>query len=305
MSREIRPGLISVLIASMGRASLRQTLESVARAQLPDGYSVEIVVADDSPDGAAGRIVAQCAIGLPLTLVPVGARNASIARNACLDGARGEWLAFVDDDETVDSLWLMGLVEAAREFAADGVFGPVRHLYPEGTPDWFGKADPMFYDLDWKRIGHRAATGHTANALIRHATLARLGMRFDAGFGRSGGEDDDLFRRMSAAGARLVVTDRAVVFEQVPAARATKAYIMIRAIRGGQTYGKITLRDLSGLGRLRFGLEALTKLVLTGAGGLALYPFDRARAFRLRIRAAANWGKLLALTDAPLKSSWS
>lgn len=305
MSIVIQPGLISVLIASMGRPSLRQTLKSVEAAQLPQGYSVEVIVADDSLDAVAVRLVAECALALPVTVVPVGARNASIARNACLDAARGEWLGFVDDDETVDSHWLVGLVRTAQNCAADGVFGPVRHIYPDDTPTWFRKADPMFLDLDWAQSGSSTDSGHTANALIRHETLQALGLRFDTGFGKSGGEDDDLFRRMTAAGARLVVTNEAIVFEKVPPARANPGYIMTRATRGGQTYGKITLRDRALPARVLFAIDALAKLALAGISATALRPFDRTRSFQLRIKMAVNRGKLLALTDAPLKSSWT
>src|SRR6185437_13081094 len=47
------------------------------------------------------------------------------------------------------------------------------------------------------------------------------GLSFDPAYGRTGGEDDDFFRRMAAAGATLVVTDRAKAWEDVPLERAT------------------------------------------------------------------------------------
>ena len=105
--------MISILIASMGRPFLLSTLESLAKTRIPDGETVEVVIADDSPDGKVAELVSGRDLGLPLRVVPVGAGNVSHARNACLDAATGDWLIFVDDDETVEPDWLEGHLSAA------------------------------------------------------------------------------------------------------------------------------------------------------------------------------------------------
>lgn len=296
---------LSILIASMGRPSLVRTLHSLADARRPAETDIEVVVADDSPDHAVPALLDGMALPFPVHVVAVGARNVSRARNAAIAAARGEWLAFVDDDEWVDAGWLEGLVSTAADFDADAVFGPVRHIYPETAPAWFTACDPMFLDMGWAQTGREAASGHTANALVRKAALDAHGLRFDEGFGLSGGEDDDLFRRLKATGAKLVVTDRAWVSEAVPEARANPAYIMTRHTRGGQTYAKITLRGASPWRKTAFAADATAKLAIGAVASLALRPFDRAKAFRFAIKQAVNRGKLLALTDAKLLSSWA
>lgn len=298
------PRLISILIASMGRPSLVRLIESIERAAVPQGFALEVVVADDSPDGSVATMLAGMTTTLPITYAAVRAGNVSMARNACLDNAKGDWLLFVDDDEWVDEGWIKGLVATALEFSADAVFGPVRHIYPEAAPAWFKACDPMFLDMGWSQTGRVVASGHTANALVRRAALLAHNLRFDEGFGLSGGEDDDLFRRLRAAGGKLVVTDRAWVSEAVPMARANAAYILKRHARGGQTYAKIALRRASPWRKAGFAADAATKLAIGALGSVALLPFDRARAFRFAIRQAVNRGKLLALTDARLLSSW-
>lgn len=295
--------MISVLIASMGRASLARTLESLAAVRVPAGEALEVVIADDSADLRVAPLVARLDTPLAIRVVPVGAGNVSLARNASLEAAAGAWLAFIDDDETAEPGWLEGLLSAAAEFDADAVFGPVFPAYPAATPAWFRRADPLFQDWKWGENGREIGHGRTGNTLLRRAAVGAL--RFDPAFGRSGGEDHDFFRRLAAAGGRMVVTDRARVHEIVPQDRVDAGYVLRRAIRAGQTYA---ITQGRGGGRLRglvFGADALAKLAVAGTLAALLRPFDRARAFRLRMRMSTNYGKLLGIAGAPLRSSWS
>ncbi|WP_370675196.1 glycosyltransferase family 2 protein [Pleomorphomonas sp. PLEO] len=294
--------MISVLVASMGRPFLLSTLESVAKARVPKGESVEVIVADDSPDGAVLRLIAGRDFGLSVRIVAVGAGNVSLARNACLDVGEGDWLIFVDDDETVESDWLEGHLSAARDFTADAVFGPVFPRYPEGTPAWFVAADPLFQDWNWDDDGRRHPHGRTGNTLIRRTALG--GLRFDPTFGRSGGEDHDFFLRFAAAGGRMVVTNRARAHEDIPPTRATPAYALRRAVRGGQIYAETRLKDDGRAAKLAFALDAATKLAVGMGLWLVFRSFDRPRAFRYGKRAATNWGKLKGVVGSKPMAAW-
>jgi succinoglycan biosynthesis protein ExoM len=294
---------VSVMIASMGRESLRETLISVGRAEIPPGESVEVIVADDSSDGAVAELLGDRHPGV--IVLDVRAGNVSIARNACLDAARGDWLIFVDDDEYVDEGWITGHLNVAREFHADAVFGPVYHIYPDAAPDWFKAADPLFQDWRWQETGRQLKSGRTGNTLIRSSTLDRIGLRFDEDFGRSGGEDDEFFRRMAAAGAKLIVTDRAKAWEIVPEDRANAGYILKRFTRSGQTHAIVALRGASALKRGLFAAGAVIKLAVAMVGYALAAPFNRTSAFRMQMRIASNRGKLLAVAGSPLGSSWT
>lgn len=295
--------MISVLIASMGRPHLAETLASLASASPPAGEGVEVIVADDSADGRARALVAGLDLPLDVKVVSVGAGNVAIARNALLEAAGGDTLIFVDDDETVEPDWLEGHVSAARDFAADAVLGPVHPVYPDGTPAWFVAADPLFQDWNWSDDGRVTPYGRTGNTLIRRAALGEL--RFDPAFGRTGGEDHDFFLRFAAAGHKMVVTDRARASERVPAGRATVGYVLRRALRGGQIYGQLELRGAGFLRAAVFFCLSAAKVAVAAGAGCALLPFARGRALGLFKRAATNLGKLRATVGAPLPAAWS
>lgn len=294
--------MISILIASMGRPSLVDTLTSVTAARRPETEAIEIVIADDSSDGAVTRLLAGRAFDLPLRVLPVGAGNVALARNACLDAAAGDLLIFVDDDETVEPGWIEGHLSAARDHAADAVFGPVFPVYPEGTPAWFVAANPLFQDWDWQHDGKPTPRGRTGNTLIRRAALGTL--RFDPAYGRSGGEDDDFFLRLAASGARMVVTDRARVHERVPAERARAAYPLRRAYRTGQLYAALRLRGRGRRFALMFTLDAAVKTAVGLGIGAPLFLVARVPGYRLMQRGANNLGKLKGAFGARPGAAW-
>lgn len=295
---------LSILIASMGRPSLLNTLSSIEASTQPDAVAVEIVIADDSNDGAVARLLSGRPQPLPIRIVPVGAGNVAIARNATLEAAQGDWLLLVDDDEYVDRDWIVPHLGVAAQFSADAVFGPVYPVYPETTPAWFRKADPMFHDLGWADTGRQIAFGQSGNTLIRAATLHRLNLRFDPAFGRTGGEDDDFFRRMAAQGAKLVITDRAKAWEVVPAERTSARYTLDRMTRTGRIYARAVLRGAAFSRRLGFAIDAAFKLSVASLAALLLRPLDRARAFRMRMKVSSNIGKLHGLLGGLPNDAW-
>ena len=297
--------LVTIGIASLGRPCLDRTLASLCAISVPSDVQVEIVVADDDLAGAAAaRVAAGAPWSLPVRAMPVAAGNISIARNACLDAATGDWIAFVDDDEWVDRDWLTRMFAAQRDFAADVVVGPVFPQYPSGTPAWLIAANPLF--VDWGQRGKRLDTGRSGNVLIRRAVVADQKLRFDAKLGKTGGEDTDFFHHLFKAGAVIVATDDAHIYEEVPASRVEVRYIRKRALRSGQSYAQFRLngrrgRDLSGF---LFHLDAAGKCGLAFVTGLFLRRFDPARSFYLEQRGWMNLGKLRQFTGKALPSMY-
>jgi succinoglycan biosynthesis protein ExoM len=286
--------VITVCIASIGRPHLIDTLLSLEAIKVPDGFRVLVVIADDSPDGSVEVVLAGFTSRFTVLRLHPGSRNISIARNACLDHARGEWIAFLDDDETVSPDWLVDLLDTAREFEADCVLAPVHPVYPKDTPDWFALENPLFQDWGWHEHGREHPQGRSGNTLVRRALIETHRLRFDASFGRTGGEDTEFFERCHQLGAKMVVTNRAAAREEVPADRVTTAYVHDRCARTGQIYARVKHQsaDMTSIRWMGFILGTFLKL----GASLSLYVATAWWGPRLRLRfgawVASNRGKL-------------
>lgn len=92
---------LSVVIPTYNRcASLRRTLDGLARQEGIAWESVEVVVVSDGATDQTEAMLAQYAQTAPFTLRPIRQDNAgpARARNRGVEEARGEVIVFVDDD---------------------------------------------------------------------------------------------------------------------------------------------------------------------------------------------------------------
>lgn len=231
---------IDILMCTFRRPQVAEAIEAIGRLRQPEGAELRLVVADNDDSDSAREIVERAAATLPFPCqyIHAPARNISIARNACLDAAslRGaDWIASLDDDETVEPDWLVELLAAARRDDADGAFGKVIAQYPETAPRWVSALD--FHSTHPERCpGGRPRTGNSGNAALRWQGTAWQDQRYDIARGTTGGEDTEFFLRLSDMGLHFVAAPLAVVTEPVPPARQTLEWLSLRRFRMGQTH---------------------------------------------------------------------
>jgi glycosyltransferase involved in cell wall biosynthesis len=160
-------------------------------------------------------------------------QNIALARNKALEHATGHFVALIDDDEFPVADWLARMLEVCTAHRADGVLGPVRPFFDDPPPDWLVRGrlcERPEYEtgvvLHWRQT-------RTGNVLLRREILDGVSAPFNREFG-NGGEDQDFFRRMMAAGNRFVWCNEGVVYEIVPPERRTRRYLLKRALLRGQ-----------------------------------------------------------------------
>jgi succinoglycan biosynthesis protein ExoM len=256
---------------------LERALEGLARLRFEkvERPDVHIVVVDNDPKRSASAICEKLAheIGHPLEYHAEPRRGISQARNravACAAALGADFMAFVDDDEVTEPLWLDELLYAQRKYAADVVGGPVLPYFYEPVPDWIVKG--KFFEQPFERP--RYPTGHLlkltagGNVLIRTRIFEEMGEYFDEELGLTGGEDTLFFSRAYEAGYKLVWADDAVAHEWTPASRANARWLLRRAYRLGNgrslyenqaNAGSVAraVRIAKGCGRLGQGLMLL------------------------------------------------
>mgnify|MGYP000029132384 CR=1 FL=1 len=267
---------IAIGLCTYRRPSVAETLASLGRLQLPGSVKVSVIVADNDTTPTGEDIVRNAGAGLPFpaTYLFAPANNISVARNAILQAARtsgARYLAFLDDDETVDSAWLVTLLDAVRDSQCACAIGPVQADYHDTAPPWMrrGRMHDTVPKLDPEGF---AVTGYSCNTLIDLCHPALAGCEFDPARGKTGGEDTAFFDRILRQGGRIAYAPQAIAYEVVPPERARLGWLLRRRFRMGQTHGDLMLRDAGPLRRAAqattAGAKALACLAL-GLGHLA------------------------------------
>ena len=226
---------IDICICTFRRPFLAETLRSVAGLKT-GGHAIRVIIADNDHTPSAQALVEAMRDALPFEIIYVHApaANICVARNACLDHAEADFVAFVDDDELVTPGWILALVDKAETSGAAAVLGPVRALYAADAPGWMREGD--FHSTLPVFVGGTIRTGYTCNVLIRWSAPYSA-LRFDLALGKSGGEDTVFFYQLAALGGTIDYAPDALVEEPVPAERASMAWLMRRRLRFGQTHG--------------------------------------------------------------------
>ena len=196
---------VSVVVPTHRRpAMLLRCLQALA-AQRLDRQHFEVVVVDESASAEARAIVGRYAeiadLQIRCLAVP-GIRGPAAARNIGWRAARGEIIAFTDDDCVPDAGWLAAGL-AAFGPGVDGVEGRV--VVP--LPNW-----PTEYEKNVARL----ALGEfvTANCFYRRDVLEAVG-GFDERFRAPGREDSDLFFTLLERGGVFERAEGAVVIHPI------------------------------------------------------------------------------------------
>jgi succinoglycan biosynthesis protein ExoM len=241
---------IAVCVCTFKRPDLLARLLSMLEVQQTDGrFSFSLVVIDNDASGSAEGVVEEFQgvsnLKVCYSIEPI--QSISLARNRAVRLAKGQFLAFIDDDELPPKDWLLALFNGCLKFNADGVLGPVKPRFENPPPDWVVRGG--FYDrpsyptgffIDWRK-------GRTGNVLLKMEVFNGIGEPFDPKFVT--GEDQDFFRRVIERGHRFVWCEEALAYETVPSIRWSRSFMLRRAL----LRGKISIRHcgLSGLDVLK------------------------------------------------------
>jgi glycosyltransferase involved in cell wall biosynthesis len=228
---------VSLVIPTVRRP---QGLATAARSLFAqtglEDVQLELVVVDNDPQGSAEATVRglRCGGPIPVRYVHEPEPGVANARNAAIAAARGEFIAFLDDDEEAPAGWLAALLAAQRAHGADVVFGPVRGRAPAHVTRHRDYLERFFSREGPAQSGPIAHYYGCGNSLIRRAALPDPQRPFSSERNHIGGEDDLLFGQMKAAGAKFAWAAEAFVWEDPIPSRLTLRYALPRAFAYGQ-----------------------------------------------------------------------
>lgn len=273
------PIAISVVVLSYDRVHLlERALTAGLRQEAPAGAGFEFIVVDNHPDRLAEGLVTRLAATspVPVTYLSDPRRNISVVRNKGIAAAKGDYVAFFDDDEAPDDRWLHELHACLERTGADVAFGPKLPLFEAGkAPDWDPEA--WLYTLDFRmpadapiqmfgRLRRKGKGLGSGNAAFRVATCFNTPEPFSVAFGDANGEDTQLLFRLALANRKFVWCPTAIVREFIETERTNPDYMVTRMKRGSQHYAasrintsdtpKVTQAKVAALGLAQFCVHA-------------------------------------------------
>jgi GT2 family glycosyltransferase len=219
----------SVVVCTRDRAdSLARTLRSLLALRHD---SFEIVVVDNAPRTSATRELVRALGEQRIRYVLEAQPGLSRARNRGIAAARGEIVAFTDDDVVADSEWLSAIVRGFTRAESVGcVTGMVpaaeletqAQAYFDSKLDWAESCEARLFDLgehrpqDDRTYPYSAGLfGAGANFALRKSVFTEVG-GFDEALGvgspSRGGEDLDYFLRIVLSGRIIAYEPAALVW---------------------------------------------------------------------------------------------
>ncbi|UCD50999.1 MAG: glycosyltransferase family 2 protein [Phycisphaerales bacterium] len=315
---------VTISIQTYNNANvLRQTLQSLAGLECPEGVEYEILVVDNNSDDETATVIRQseALLGSRLRSVFETKQGLSHARNRAIAEARGEIICFMDDDALVDSRWLAEHVRAYRDHPqAVAVGGRVVLQWPDGwtRPQWLSAdLDGYLSGVDLGLDGHvmrypRYPFG--CNMSVRRDIAEQIeGFSIKLGRKKSSlvsNEEKHFFHKIHEMGGQVIYMPTALVHHMVPATRLSRKFFLRRGYAQGISNVLFQTETNPGNGVLRWyvrqvavGMRLLGEATV-GAAGCCLSRSGSAR-FSRAVRITYCLGYLVEAAKGAGRRLWS
>ena len=177
--------------------------------------------------------------------------GAAAARNVGIKAARGDILAFIDDDAVADEKWVEILVETYKELDAVAVGGKILPMWLPGKPAYFPEELYWLVGVTHKGFAEdkivevRNAFG--PNMSFKREVFEQVGLfNENLGFAKRGtsyiqAEETEFSLRMTSKfGVGVIYNPEAIVHHKIPVSKARLKLLLKRSFYQG--YSKVLLQ---------------------------------------------------------------
>jgi glucosyl-dolichyl phosphate glucuronosyltransferase len=229
--------MLDVILPTFNRETLlRRTLDSLRAARRPAGLDIRVLVIDNGSSDGTRELVRETAErfdgDLRYLFEPVAGKPHAL--NAGLAATSGDLVGLIDDDEEIGEAWFECIARELADEDVDFIGGRVLPRWAAPRPRWLG--DGYLGVIGWVDPGPNPQPMNASypgilmggNAVVRRRVLEQAGP-YSTALNRTGArllgcEDEDMYHRLLALGARGRYVPELVVFHHVPETRLVKPY---------------------------------------------------------------------------------
>ncbi len=231
---------VTVILCTYNRCqSLAKALESLSASVMPPNREWEVVVVDNNSKDATPQVATHfCELNpARFRYLFESKQGKSFALNTAIRASRGDILAFVDDDVTVEQNWLHNLTACLQDREWAGAGGRILPPKDFSPPSWLALEGPWSqggvvcaqFDMGDFPVELKDAVPYGTNMAFRKEMFETHGhFRVDLG-PRPGSEirneDTEFGQRLLIAGERLRYEPSAVVYHSILEERLNKRFI--------------------------------------------------------------------------------
>ena len=287
---------LDVIIPTYNRQDLLPSaLNSLLAAEIPPGLQVGITVVDNNSTDGTRKVIESfgARTGGRVRYCFERQQGRSHALNAGVKATAGELVGVIDDDEEIDSQWFRVAFEAFTTSDLDFIGGPYVPQWSITPPPWL----PPEYGsvVGWVNGGDAAVPFDEnyggilmgGNAVFKREVLLKVGL-YTTWLGRTdkgllSGEDEELYNRLLASGAKGMYLPALKIYHHVPAERLTRKYFRSWCFWRGVSLGLLERKRqqpvayLFGLPRWQY--RSAARGLLSGVSGLFFSPKEERKAF--------------------------
>lgn len=228
---------------------LRRTLGGLPQLIPPDCPWNVLIVDNASTDGTHQLLATGDwrTPNIDVSVVRESKLGVSNARNRAIQEATGEYIVFMDDDETPDPHWLRAYERIILAQRPDAMGGRIDVMFEDGRrPAWLhdellGFLGKLNHGSNCRRLEGPDTPIFTGNSAYRREVFAFVG-DFDTTLGRkgsinTGGEDTEIYRRMIFSGCSVWWVPDAVIHHRIQATKLRRGYFLDLHFRQGRSEG--------------------------------------------------------------------
>lgn len=235
--------LVSVVVCTYNREDLiTGCLDSLAD-QTADPSSFEVLVIDNNSTDNTNHLVRNYLRLSNMRLISEPMQGLSHARNRGLREAKGDYVAYLDDDARAEPHYIENILKLLDQFSdsVDCYGGPILPFYTTEKPAWFKDEYEIRRLRTEAGFEEKGKTFSGSNMIWKKTLIEQLG-RFNTEVGIRGdllilGEETLLFDKLwDNRGARLYYSPELIVYHWVPDIKLKVRYQLKRNLATGLFY---------------------------------------------------------------------